>query len=793
MKKTLIKALFLLLFFPLIVSAQQNFRDPKQSNISGSDILAEAPWRIKKTDGLGSLNSIPLHVFIKDANDIGFNAELISLNIFIKNASDTLFGNPIVFSAYSDSAFLALFTAKSQTDADLDVQSFDASLPKQDSVYSIMFTANDCVWPDECTYVDITHAFWYFTINIPPEKLAGFEDIIDIRVDFSLNWQTDQTSYVRIFRYDDGLPQIPNWYRGDAHYHTMYTNNTAEFGLPLASTKEVAEAIGIEWIASTNHSCDYDEYGAGMTNNWSREDSEIQSLNAEDTSMIFIHAEEVSVNNSADNTVHLLCYPSDALPYSLPYLGDGDGDVIGTALSIDDILNALTPLDGFAYAPHPFAGGDKLSVLVDGGIWNVGDAGFYANGTSIIGNDVVICNDLSSASDLYSSNSGQFLFKDQIKGGEIWNTRNAMGTTDEAENPWNAEYDSGIDPFVAYDTTNTMWHWNRYRQNFEVMKFLNIKGLIEKNANTSLSSYRFYYTAGSDAHGSFNYSNTDFVMGLTADIHDCALGRPATLVYCPSGMGTEGENILKALRNGNAVMSDGPVIITGLDYDNNNSDEFICGDEAMPTMTQYLVAKVHLQLANTTEYGDIQLCKLIFGTQNGEYSFLLNVLPGTQNEDISLSLDSLVDIMEQYDTLQEWEYFYLRAELQTHKNFGALQLVYRDTAQDYHSVTNPLWIRKPGIVVSEEELVFNPEIKCYPNPFNDELNIYFNKEKESVLTFEIFDLTGRQVYKGNPEVFPKGSNHLNIKTANLSTGVYDLCVSGNYFRRNIKITKLNDR
>ncbi|MFH0865813.1 MAG: T9SS type A sorting domain-containing protein [Bacteroidota bacterium] len=785
--------MLLFVVFPLIIHAQQNFRDPKQSNISGSDIIADTPWRIKKTDSIGNVNGIPLHIFIKDANDIGFNAELISLNIFIKNANDTSFGNPIVFDTYNDSAFLALFSAKSQYDPDLDIQSFDAGLPVKNSNYTISFTIDTCVWPDNCTYVDITHAFWYFTIIIPPEKLAGLEDIIDIRVDFSLNWQTDESTYLRVFRYDYDLPQLPGWYRGDAHYHTMYTNNTAEYGLPLASTKEAAKAIGISWIASTNHSCDYDNYGVSITDNWNKEKTEIQNLNAQDTSMIFIHAEEVSVNNSAGNLVHMLCYPSDSLPYSLSYLGDGDGDVTATSLNIDEILYPLSEIGGFAYTPHPFAGGDKLSAFVDGDIWNVGDAGFYANGTAVPGNDVVICNDLSVPSDLYSQNTGQFLFKKEIKGGEIWNCRNAIATTGEAENPWNAEYDPGIDPFSAYDTANTSWHWNRLLQNMEVIKFLNKKGLTEKNNNPSLSSYRFYFTAGSDAHGSFNYSNTDFVMGMVADIHDNALGRPATVTYCPSGMGTQGENVLKALQNGNTVMSDGPLITAGIDLNNDGQDDFICGDEVLPDVWQYVDAKIHIQIANIPEYGNIEKGKLVFGTQNSEHIFMLNVTPGTLNENISLSLDSLVTQMEQYDTIQDWEYFYVRAELQTHKNFDSLSIIYRDTAQDYHAITNPLWVKKPAVIASNHDIEFDPEIKYYPNPFTDELTVFLNLKKSADITCEIFDITGRLVYKAVPQSFPEGEHLMKIITENLSQGIYSLHLSINNFRKISKHTKIYGR
>jgi hypothetical protein len=794
MKRSLIRIiLYLFVGFPFIIQAQQKYHDPKQTNENGKDVMADAPWRMKKTDDLGNLNGIPIHVFIKDADGLGSNAELIYINICIKNASDTLFGDTLTFEMYTDSAFLSLFSSKSVTDAALDIQSFDESLPVKDSSYTIQFTANDCTWPDECQYVDITHTFWYFTITIPPEKLAGFEDIIDIHVYFSLNWDPDDGSYLRVFRYDDAFPELPGWYRGDAHYHTMYTNNSAEFGLPLEATKEIAKTTGFDWISSTNHSCDYDNYGTGMKNNWNREDSEIQSLNAKDSSMIFIHGMEASVKNSEGNLIHMLCYPNNLLPYSMPYVGDGNGDITATSVTIDDLLDSLTKYDGFSYAAHPFAGQDKLSSLIGGGIWNVSDADFPANGSSIAGHDVVICNTTTSPSDLFSLNNSQEVFKNRLQGGQIWNYRNALKTTDESFNPWNDTYDSGVTPFVPYDSTDTYYHYNRLLQNFEVAKFLNIKGLKLKNSDNNLQNYRFYISAGSDAHGDFNYSNTNFVYGVTLDISDAAIGNPSAMVYCPYGMGPNGENVLKAMKKGNVIMSDGPLIVAGLDLNNDGQDEYICGDEALPDAWQYMDARVHIQIANTPEFGNIEKCKLIFGTQNGEHTFLLNIPQGTLNEDILLSLDSLVSEMEAYDTIQDLEYFYFRPEIQTHKNFNSLSVIYRDTAQDYHAFSNPVWIKKPAVVVGNNDMQSDPEINCYPNPFKDELTIILNLEKPSNVICEIADVTGRVVYKSIAMDFPEGENIGKINTEFLSKGIYILQMTVNNFQKNRKIIKLDDR
>lgn len=786
MKRLLLLAMLVFQeLLPLIINAQQNF----QTAVVGRDVVAEVPWRMKKTNRQGNLNGIPIHIFIQDANLFECNANVIYISIYLKNADDASFGSPVVFDTYSDSAFYSLFSSKSQTDADWDIQSFDAGLPVKDSNNTIQFTSDYSVL-DDTYYVNVNRRFWYFTITIPPEKLAGLDDAIDIEVYFSLDWETDDIQYFRVFRYDDNLPKLSGWYRGDPHYHTVYTNNSAEFGLPLSSTKEIAKAVGLDWVSSTNHSCDYDNYGLDMKENWNRETSEIQSLNSQDTSMIFIHGMEASVNNSAGQTIHMLSYPNPASPYAIPYLGDGNGDTTPTSISINDLLDSLTKYGGFSYAAHPFAGQDKLSSLINGGVWNVSDADFLANGAAITGHDVVICNDLSNASDVFSPNSNE-VFKDRLKGGQIWNYRNALKTTDQKWNPWNDTYDSGITPFAAYDTTDTYYHYNRFLQNIEVAKFLNIKALRRKNADETLQNYRFYFSSGSDAHGDFNFSNTNFVYGFTLDISDAAIGKPSVLVYCPSGMGSEGGNILSALKKGRAIMSDGPVISEGLDINNDQNDEYICGDEFIPDEFQYLDSRIHLQIANTPEFGVIQKCKIIFGSQNGEHEFLVNVPSSAQSFGECFSLDSLISLMEQYDTILDLEYFYVRSELHTHRNYGPQSAIYCDTAQDFHSYTNPIWIKKPAVFVDGNESENNIAVHCFPNPFSNELNVFFEAAQSENVECVVTDITGRIVVTAISLNSSKGENLLKMDTENLSAGIYMLHLFIGSMQQNIKVVKLD--
>ncbi|HNW99611.1 MAG TPA: T9SS type A sorting domain-containing protein [Bacteroidales bacterium] len=783
---------FLLLSFPFIINAQSNYKDPKQTNVTGKDVIADTPWHMKKTNGSGGLNGIPVHVFIKDANLTNSNADLIYVNIYIKNAKDASFGNPITFNTYTDSAFLSLFSAKSVTEATLDVQSFDESLPVKDPNYTIQFT-KDNSWLDG-DYVNVNHQFWYFTITIPPDKLVGFDDIVDIKVYFSLGGlEADDELYFRVFRYDNTFPKLQDWYRGEAHYHTMYTNNSAEYGLPLVSTKEIAKIVGLDWITSTNHSCDYDEYGSSIQSNWNRETSEIQTLNDQDNSMLFIHSEEASVKNSAGSVVHMLCYPQSSSPYSLPYLGDGGGDLSSTSITINNIIDTLTAKGGFAYAAHPFSGGDKLSSLISGGIWNLNDAGFLANGANSAGHDVVICNNTSYASDIFSTNTSMELFKSKIKGGQIWNYHNTMATTDESFNPWNVTYDSGITPFVVYDSTNTSSSINRFLGGLEVTKYLLKKGLIMKNNNNALNNYKFYISAGSDAHGDFNYCNTNFVYGVTGDISDDAIGKLTTLVYCPSGMGNAGSNILSSLENGNSIISDGPLVSIGISIDGNNStSEYIVGQEATPTVAEYQNAKLKLDIVTSAEFGNFNKLKFIVGTQNGEHTIYLPLDSSVLNKSYIYNVDSLLLLFIAPDSIQDNKYFYIRAELTTYKNYGTLSSIYKRSSENFNCYTNPIWIKKPAITVGNISDIYFSGINFYPNPVYDNYNISLNLKKNATIHYEIFDFSGRLISKSTSQDFSEGEHIINITTESLATGIYTLNLTINNQHKITKFTKLND-
>jgi hypothetical protein len=184
---------FLNVLITLLFLNTFGFAQNKQGNTTGADIFADAPYRMKKYNAQGLLQPIPIHLFVHDADGLGFNVDLINIDIKIKNARDSVFNNVITFNNLSASEFDSLLIHRSPNDNDLDIQKFDDSDYEKSSDHTIIFTAYHDVLDNE-DYVKIDSKFWYFTLLIPPDKLQGFEDIIDIHIYFNIDWSTDDNT-----------------------------------------------------------------------------------------------------------------------------------------------------------------------------------------------------------------------------------------------------------------------------------------------------------------------------------------------------------------------------------------------------------------------------------------------------------------------------------------------------------------------------------------------------------------------------------------------------------------------
>ena len=108
----------------------------------------------------------------------------------------------------------------------------------------------------------------------------------------------------------DTLPYPDNWYAGEPHYHSIYTNDQVEFGADISSTKILAKAMGLDWFFVTDHSYDLDDKEDNCTQNdpnlpkWEKMKKDCKQN--DDADFRVIAGEEVSIGNHKKENVHML-------------------------------------------------------------------------------------------------------------------------------------------------------------------------------------------------------------------------------------------------------------------------------------------------------------------------------------------------------------------------------------------------------------------------------------------------------------------------------------------------------
>jgi len=173
---------------------------------------------------------------------------------------------------------------------------------------------------------------------------------------------------------EEPLPKIDNWYNGDIHWHSSYTDDDIEFGLPLAHAKILARASGMDFLGVTDHSYDLDDVNGQPhvldpeTGKWNSLKKEISALNESSIDFALLRGEEVSCGNKKQQNVHALIFGNDDF---IP----GSGDSTDTMLNNkpETLITDLTG-KGYIVAAHPYAPQSLLQRLVlRRGVWSDDD------------------------------------------------------------------------------------------------------------------------------------------------------------------------------------------------------------------------------------------------------------------------------------------------------------------------------------------------------------------------------------------------------------------------------------
>ncbi|MCX7955234.1 MAG: T9SS type A sorting domain-containing protein [Bacteroidales bacterium] len=735
----------------------------KQNNTIGSEVFVDVPHYI-----FNKYLPLPVSVYIHESECNNCQNYLNYIDIRFKCAKDTQWSPVYVYSNWTYNQFLNLFNCYSVEDTLWGVQSFLSSMPFNSSEHTILFTADTNYWFPPVPIVEVNKRYFYFNFNIPPNLWNMFlceDSVLDLHVYVSLDYAPDEEFYFRIFVSHNGLPTINKWYRGDVHVHSYYTQNIVENGFPLCQTKIAAKYNGLSWITLTDHSCDFDNYGLNPIYNYERLKAEIQFFNNNDSSFKFIPAIEASVLNSKGKTIHALIYPNESNIYSFPYFFDAKGDNELTEINLFMLYDSLEKYNAFCYAAHPFAQGDKLSDFVYGDVWNIGDIDFKLNGElhSYAGN--VICNDINYASDVFSGTDTTVFFK-PLYGFQLWNLWYTLTCNDTYNNPWNTNHLPEPYGFVPVEDFNYLHHYYKLQQNLEVYNFLLRKSLKFKNQNLSVKYWKPYLIGGSDAHGSFNFSTTDYVnLGISGYVENNFIGAINTVAFCPEGLGLNGENVLKALKNGKTIISSGPLLIPFLNY---NSNYYTCGDTVEVFLSNVSSAKIFLTSKTSKLFGNVESCKMFIITENEVYVKDLNLLNQTTIFYLNNLLDTLV-----HSNLQKYIAFYFI--LTTKKNYDKPH-IYKKSYEYFYSITNPIWVK------IKNDLNITSNKSDFFNVFYDNENNTIYLQTENFIKAEIIDVTGKTLCSY--------FNVTEISCKELPTGIYFLRIISERKIATIKFLKM---
>ncbi len=660
-------AVFAVALLPPVASAHDRY-----DNTWMKDFMMDAPWRVKDAD-----TSIPLMLVLKDcdADDI---RELHWIRCWDVTSGETILWN----------------------------HDFGDELIGDDP-----YESNYWTW---ITTVTEGHPSLPDGTPLTPANLGySAGDAINLKV--SIYYKDDwfnytETRYLRIHVARGDYPWPDGWYGGDTHYHTMYTNNLAEFGAPLPAVVRAGEAMGLHWLTTTDHSCDLDETGDGSysyaTTHWEytiQDETGISTVYRDNTAIgttwdvlgddvamldspsfrlyraVELNAASID-GDSFNKTLHTLVYNEN-------YISSPLSGALGERPVTPDLPGVLSQISGggFMYAAHPLSdmsaewGG--LDWGIDGTMW--GDE------------------DIATA-----------LGYEVFKGLQAFNTRHSLYSSDQ-NNPW-ADFDAGVTPSDPYpnELLAGIATWN---------------GLLETGLDPLV---KCFLSGGSDAHGDLNYGT---FIGLDNYATDNAIGKVQTVVRVPGSYGPGNlppiSELLAALRAGRSVVTDGPFVLLGIDEngdgDFDDASDLAIGEDG--SWDPFLELPITLRWSSTEDFGPIVHIELLASSETGTQA-LFSFNPDAIGEGYA------GERVLEYPAGSFDEPHAFRVECSSTRD-----------GQTYRAYSNPVWISSDGTSVPDDVLESCLWLVARGNPFTSGTSIDFSVPSGSDATVSVFDISGRIV------------------------------------------------
>jgi hypothetical protein len=193
---------------------------------------------------------------------------------------------------------------------------------------------------------------WFMYFSIGKWALTEKDGKFAIKVIFDIYlWPDNEEGPIYVESGTKKMPKIDNWYCGDTHYHSWYTNTewlgglAGELGAPIGLTKMVGRYYDFDWFMVTDHSNSFGRHNDDSWN-WS---AFKEGCNRFSSCLI---GEEVNCRtpesgNWLGNSLpgnHFLAYN-----ISEGVLDNGQEDVS----YCDEIVDGVYEQGGFGYVAHP--------------------------------------------------------------------------------------------------------------------------------------------------------------------------------------------------------------------------------------------------------------------------------------------------------------------------------------------------------------------------------------------------------------------------------------------------------
>ena len=287
------------------------------------EVIADAPYRIEPTD---TPVQVPVLIFINDAGFIDQDNTQTNKPYHITNISIFKDGVRLIY----DTPNLLVEGSKRY------------NLYKKGSWYKVFYISSSEFSGDS-------------TLNV---VINGFDVVCNTVHHLNDSQYIDRIECVnktQNFEYTLGvkkameeMPKFDNWYCGDTHYHTVYTDDPAPFngevGAPVDVTMEAGKIIGLDWTSANTHSEDLSDY------KWSDSEYGLTNVCTQKDGFVCIPGEEISCGWHCVSNV-CIAGVSHYLAYDISdWIG---GSAVGVMKPCEWVVNNVNVQGGVGYAAHP--------------------------------------------------------------------------------------------------------------------------------------------------------------------------------------------------------------------------------------------------------------------------------------------------------------------------------------------------------------------------------------------------------------------------------------------------------